>query len=186
MDLLDAVKTDRLVPIGRPVALRARTVLLVAAIASALLVVVLATDPFGAHATTVISDVVQFAVPLFLAVPLCVHAARRSTGQGRWSWALIGAGCASWGLGQVLWTYYELIADTEPFPSFADVGFLAAVPFLIVGVARHPSSVLRMGRLRSSSTAPSSPSPCCSPPPAPSSVRSGTRTPSSRRGSRCC
>jgi diguanylate cyclase (GGDEF)-like protein len=112
------------------------------------LLVVLAVDPLGPHATTLISDVVKLAVPLLVAAPCCAKAAETTSGRHRWSWGLIGGGCALWGLGQVVATWYEIAADTDPFPTLADAGFLLSVPFVVAGVACHPASMLRLGRLR--------------------------------------
>ncbi|WP_159808745.1 GGDEF domain-containing protein [Cellulomonas citrea] len=41
------------------------------------------------------------------------------------AWRLVGAGAASWGLGQVVWTWDEVVLGLSvPFPSLADVGYL--------------------------------------------------------------
>jgi signal transduction histidine kinase len=100
----------------------------------------------GRWVTTAFSDVVQSIVPL-AAAGACFHAARRAPyGFGRaWtaalrrSWRLLGAACLSWGLGQVVWTYFEVIAKTDPFPSLADLGFLCTVPLLVAGVLAFPT-----------------------------------------------
>jgi hypothetical protein len=84
----------------------------------------------GPWITQAFSDVVQAVVPL-AAAGACFHAARRNpygfgrawTASLRRAWRLLGAACLSWGLGQVVWSYFELVAHTDPFPSLADVGF---------------------------------------------------------------
>jgi hypothetical protein len=58
----------------------------------------------------------------------------------RRAWRLLGAACLSWGLGQVVWTYFELVAKTDPFPSLADLGFLCTVPLLVAGVLAFPTA----------------------------------------------
>lgn len=41
------------------------------------------------------------------------------------AWRFMGAGAASWGLGQVVWTWDEVVlGQAVPFPSLADVGYL--------------------------------------------------------------
>jgi signal transduction histidine kinase len=100
----------------------------------------------GPWVTTAFSDVMQSIAPL-AAAGACFHAARRAPyGFGRaWtaalrrSWRLLGAACLSWGLGQVVWTYFEVVAKTDPFPSLADVGFLCTVPLLVAGVLAFPT-----------------------------------------------
>jgi len=137
------------VPIKHPVGARVRSAMLLgAAGACGLLAVVLALRPLPARGLMLVNDLVEVAVPLGVALPCCLAAARAATGRMRWSWALLAGGCAAWGLGQVAWSWFELVAGTEPFPSVADVGFLGAVPLLVLGVAGYPADVLRLGRLR--------------------------------------
>jgi diguanylate cyclase (GGDEF)-like protein len=106
--------------------------------------------PGSADSVTTWNDVGQALVPLALTVPLAWRAARRSTGRLRTSWYLLGGAALSWGLGQVVWTWYEVVLDQEvPYPGLADVGFLVCVPLLLAGVLTFPSSSLRrMGRTR--------------------------------------
>lgn len=83
----------------------------------------------GAYATTVFADLFAIAVAAVAAVA-CVAAARRvGAGRRRRGWILLGCAVASWGLGMVVWSYYELILRQEPFPSLADLGFLGTIPF---------------------------------------------------------
>jgi diguanylate cyclase len=64
---------------------------------------------------------------------------RRCSGRRRRSWTAIGLGAAGWTAGQALWTWYELVADREvPFPSLADVGFLAFPVGLSIGLWLYP------------------------------------------------
>ena len=75
------------------------------------------------RAETVISDLGQLAAVTTAAL-LCALTARSDRLHGRaWRWLAVGVG--SWAAGQLVWTYYEVVAGTEvPFPSLADVGFL--------------------------------------------------------------
>ena len=72
----------------------------------------------------------------------CVRAARVSQGQGwRVGWLLVGASCASWAIGQLIWTWFETIQGViTPFPSAADAFFLLAVPLAVIGLLYFPSS----------------------------------------------
>jgi hypothetical protein len=54
---------------------------------------------------------------------------RRETGGNARAWLLLGLSCLSWGCGQAVWTWYESVLGREvPFPSLADIGYLAFVP----------------------------------------------------------
>ena len=110
----------------------------------------------GPWVTLAVSDVLQALVPL-AAAGACFHAAHRDpygfgrawTASLRRAWRLLGWACLSWGLGQVVWSYFELVAGTDPFPSLADVGFLCTVPLLIAGVLALPTAPPRAtARLR--------------------------------------
>jgi diguanylate cyclase len=93
----------------------------------------------GARVVQAVDNVGVALAPL-LAAAACSVAARRAAGRSRGGWALLASSCASWGGGQVIWTWYELIAGREvPFPSLADVGFLAAVPLAVLAMLAFPS-----------------------------------------------
>ena len=49
------------------------------------------------------------------------------------AWLLIAAGLTLWTCGDVLWTVYTLLGR-DPFPSAADLFYLAGYPFLAVGL----------------------------------------------------
>ena len=72
------------------------------------------------------------------------------TGRLRTSWYLLAAAAVCWGLGQAVWTWFEVVLDEPvPYPGLADVGYLGAIPFLLAGVLVFPSRSLRsMGRAR--------------------------------------
>ena len=66
-------------------------------------------------------------------------AGRRHSGRARIGWYLVGASAASWGAGQAAWSWLELVAHQDnPFPSLADVGYLASVPLLMGGLFTMP------------------------------------------------
>jgi len=48
----------------------------------------------------------------------------------------ISAGCISWGIGQMFWSIlYNIILKVDiPYPSFADVGYILAVPLWAIGI----------------------------------------------------
>ncbi len=95
--------------------------------------VVLRTVVFGQDAVTAIDDIGE-AVAAGLAAAACAWAARRATGKDRVGWALMGVSAALWGAGEVVWSIYEVGMGAQPYPSLADAGFLASVPFALGGL----------------------------------------------------
>ena len=106
----------------------------------ALLAVVVATigagqaglfDPF---VTQAIDDAAQF-LGAVAAVTCALWTARRYRGAQR-AWRLwLALGMTSWGIGQVIWSYHQLFADTPlPSPSPADAGYLGLVPAALLAL----------------------------------------------------
>ena len=97
----------------------------------------------GARVTNDFSDIAQ-AVPALIAAASCIFAARRSEGQYRKAWLLIGASAASWAAGELVWSFYGIgLGVAIPFPSAADVGFLGAIPLAVAGMLCFPSAPSR-------------------------------------------
>src|SRR5258706_6654860 len=88
---------------------------------------------FGDRAVTAIDDFGE-ALAAGIAAVACAWAARRAHGKDRLGWALIGISAALWGAGEVVWAIDEVVLGVQPYPSLADAGFLAAVPFAIAGI----------------------------------------------------
>lgn len=107
---------------------------LAAALAVAAFVAWIVFEPGGPGAAQAFDDLALVAAPL-LAVVACGIAAARSKGPARSGWTLIAASAFSWAAGGAAWAYYELALGVEvPFPSLADVGYLAAVPLAAAGM----------------------------------------------------
>lgn len=51
-------------------------------------------------------------------------AARSEIGRQRTAWLALTLGLIGWLAGQLIWSYYEVVARLDPFPSLADVGYL--------------------------------------------------------------
>ncbi|MGI5239405.1 putative bifunctional diguanylate cyclase/phosphodiesterase [Dactylosporangium sp. CA-139066] len=71
--------------------------------------------------------------------------ARRTDRARRTAWLLAGAGTALWSIGDWVYTYFQYVAHTEPFPSLADVFYISAYPLMfgslfILGRRRTPGS----------------------------------------------
>ena len=86
---------------------------------------------FGGPAEVKVVDNLGLAAAAVLAALACAPAAWRERARVRTGWALLGAACASWAVGEAIWAWYELVAGREvPFPSVADAAFLSAVPLI--------------------------------------------------------
>ncbi len=48
----------------------------------------------------------------------------------------ISLGSFSWGCGEIIWSYYNFFQNiSAPYPSFADIGFLLAIVFWVLGIS---------------------------------------------------
>ena len=110
------------------------------------------TPLLSKDAAIVVDNSAQLAAGVFAAVA-CWWTARRHTGaQRRWR-LLMAVGMAGWSVGQAIWSWYQIFADTPlPCPSLADVGYLTmpvlALPALLTlgsGVSRPPGTGARHG-----------------------------------------
>jgi PAS domain-containing protein len=79
-------------------------------------------------------------IPLgVLAVAFALRAARHArTAAVRRAWLLISLAFAAFCLGDVAWFYLEVVLATQPYPSIADVGYLAFYPLLLLGFLALP------------------------------------------------
>jgi diguanylate cyclase (GGDEF)-like protein len=98
---------------------------------------------FGYRTTLIVDDYGE-ALAAFIAAATCVWRGRHSDGQ-RLGWFLLGASAFSWALGELRYAHYEVVQhiDDAPFPSWADAGFLLAVPLAAAAVVLWPSAPRR-------------------------------------------
>jgi two-component system, sensor histidine kinase and response regulator len=106
----------------------------VAVVAATVLFALIVGLPLGSPRFVTALDDMGEAVAALVAAGACALTASRSEGQFRRAWLLLGASAASWGLGQSVWTVDEVVLGVAPFPSLADLGFLAAIPLAIAGL----------------------------------------------------
>jgi len=100
----------------------------------------------GPRVTDGVDDIGELVAAL-ISAGVCGLAARR-TSHGRTSWALLAASSLAWGVGEALWTYYDLVNGIQvPFPSLADAGFLTAVPLACAGLLLFPQARQRATHL---------------------------------------
>ena len=94
----------------------------------------------GGRATLWVDDL---ATPLaaLIACVLCVRARARHSGRMRLFWTLFGCAMASWTLAEIIWGYYALILNMAvPVVSWADVGYLSAIPIAVAALVVHPAT----------------------------------------------
>ena len=126
-----------------------RLALAAAAVAWAGWCALLLTQAGGASAAQGISNL-GLTVVAFIAAGTCGFAGYRRRDRDRRLWWFLAGFTFSWGLGQFTWTVYETFLHREvPFPSLADVGYLAAVPLAAAALLSVPSGSRSLaGRLR--------------------------------------
>jgi hypothetical protein len=94
----------------------------------------------GARVSLWVDDL---ATPLaaLIACVLCLRARSRHEGSMRLFWSLLGCATAFWTLAELIWGYYALILNEEvPVPSWADVGYLSAIPLSVAALVVHPAT----------------------------------------------
>jgi diguanylate cyclase (GGDEF)-like protein/PAS domain S-box-containing protein len=102
-----------------------------------------------ADAQLAIADTSFLPIGVFAVAAALVVSRRASSGGSRAAWALIGLGFAAYAFGDLAWFWFEIVRAVEvPFPSVADIGYLAFFPLVLLGLARLPREQAE-GRLRS-------------------------------------
>ncbi|MBV8194113.1 MAG: GGDEF domain-containing protein [Candidatus Dormibacteraeota bacterium] len=135
-----------MVELPAPMLRRARWWNVMAALVALLIagtLAVLLTNAAKAYTYTWFDNLAQTVAPAAGAAA-CFLAATRHRGRIRIAWILIGASSLAWGLGQGVWDWYQLFHGVQtPFPSFADAGYLGAVPLALLGVLCFPMAAQR-------------------------------------------
>ena len=102
----------------------------------------------GVRTTIWVDDLGELVAAAFAGCA-CMFAARRCSGRSKLGWSCVAAASWSWAAGEAVWSWYELRLDISvPFPSLADVGFLAAVPVGVAGVLFLSSGTAPVSRIR--------------------------------------
>lgn len=107
---------------------------------AALSALLIAIHPGRYRPTVALDDFSETLAPLGAAI-VCFLAARRRSTSARAAWVLIGLSALSWGLGQADWAIREVILNQSPtslFPSWPDVGYVAAIPLGVAGLLALP------------------------------------------------
>jgi hypothetical protein len=80
-------------------------------------------------------------IAALIASALCWRARTRHSGRMRLFWTLLGCATACWTLAEMIWGYYALIANVAvPVVSWADVGYLSAIPVTVAALVVHPAT----------------------------------------------
>jgi HAMP domain-containing protein len=111
-------------------------------------------DPYGDRVSAIVLNAAGFVGPI-LVLPLCFggilelmrrQGASRTDEQPaamrgrRWAPILLGMGILCYILGQLGFTYYDLVLrQAPPFPSLADIGYLMEYPFFLLGILLLPA-----------------------------------------------
>src|SRR3954451_16861338 len=76
------------------------------------------------------------------AMLLALRAARRVNAGRRMhcAWLFVAGAVALYLAGDVIWTFFEVVLDESPYPSIADIAYLAFYPVLLVGLLWFPLS----------------------------------------------
>jgi hypothetical protein len=85
-------------------------------------------------------DDVVTALAALGACAACWIAAFRVQGATRRFWVLLGLALAAWTLAEVIWAMYDIVlAEAVPVTSWADVGYLGAIPLAAAALLCHPA-----------------------------------------------
>jgi hypothetical protein len=93
----------------------------------------------GETSVSYVDDVATVLAAL-TATLLCVRAGNRNTRELRPFWWLLAGACGAWALAETIWGVYELVLREEvPVPSWADLGYLGAIPLAVGALVCHPA-----------------------------------------------
>ena len=92
----------------------------------------------GPRAGLYVDDLATVLAALLAAVT-CARAAVRYGDTTRRFWFRLAAACSAWTAAEIVWAVDELVlGEAAPFPSWADLGYLAAVPLAGLALLSHP------------------------------------------------
>jgi hypothetical protein len=84
-------------------------------------------------------DDIVTALAALSACVACLLAGRRQSGSERHFWTLLGLALGAWTFAEVIWGVYDLVLRVAvPVPSWADVGYLGAIPLAAAALLCHP------------------------------------------------
>ena len=134
----DTAPRPAVAPAEHPVARRGRLLERVTLGFNALFLVWILSHPSSPFVFRSVANVFEMVGPL-LAGAWCLAQLHLVSPERRWAIAALGLGVIGYGVGQTIWSYYEIVLRHDcPFPSWSDAGYLSAYPFLLFGVLMMP------------------------------------------------
>ena len=92
----------------------------------------------GSSGVRYMDDIVT-ALAALSACVACLLAGRRQSGSERHFWVLLGLALGAWTFAEVIWGVYDLVLRVAvTVPSWADVGYLGAIPLAATALLCHP------------------------------------------------
>jgi len=88
---------------------------------------------FGKESVKVVTDFAYIPVTAaFVILSIIIFLRFKKTGNHGKAWLLFLGTAISWFIAETTWTVYELVYHLDPFPSAADVFYIAGYPFLFL------------------------------------------------------
>jgi diguanylate cyclase (GGDEF)-like protein/PAS domain S-box-containing protein len=87
-----------------------------------------------------VADLLPPVLDLGAAALVLLAARRAGTRRATLAWAMSGVSMLVYGVGDVLYAWFELGLDSVPFPSFADVAYTAYYPIVVVALLSFPTA----------------------------------------------
>jgi hypothetical protein len=108
-------------------------------LATALFALWVGTNLGGSQATLWMDDAGSTLAAAIAAI-VCLFAAARHRGRMRAYWVMFGCALGLWAFAEGIWSVYALVLhEAVPSPSWADVGYLGAIPMAVAALVVHPS-----------------------------------------------
>jgi hypothetical protein len=112
----------------------------VAVVLTALFAVWIGVGVGGDTSVRYVSDLATLAAAAAATV-LCARAGIQTQGRLRVFWWLMAAASGAWMMGELVWGLYDLVLRGEvPVPSWADAGYLSAIPLAAAALLSHPAT----------------------------------------------
>ena len=96
-------------------------------------IVIIVSTFFGKEVVKVVTDFTYIPVTgAFVFLSIMISSRFRKVGNHGKAWLVFTGTAISWFIAETTWTVYELGYHVNPFPSFADVFYIAGYPFLFL------------------------------------------------------
>ena len=124
---------------GDATTLRVRAAATLVIVVSVACTILIGRHVGGVRVTDYVDDLAT-ALAALAATVMCTRTMRRQHGRLRLFWLLLAAASGAWTLAETLWAVYDLVLnEAVPVPSWADVGYLTAIPLTVAALLVHPA-----------------------------------------------